>query len=78
MPVKNLHLQQFRSASLITHFSHLRMDLKKLKEFFVLKHVRKKNLFQFKMEFAAAQESFYKLSSKNSFSLLKQAATGVT
>ena len=47
MPVENLHLQQFRSASLIINSSHLRMDLKKMKEVFVFWYVRNKSLFQF-------------------------------
>ena len=47
MPVENLHLQQFRSASLIINSSHLRTNLKKLKEVFVVWYVRNKSLFQF-------------------------------
>ena len=75
---EKLHLQQFRSAALTTHFSHLRMELKKLKEVFVMKHVRKKILFLFaklssQLPWKASGSYLVK-----QFSLLKQAATGVS
>ena len=41
------HLQQFRSATLVTRFSQLRMNLRKLKEVFVAWYVMNKIIFQF-------------------------------
>ena len=47
MHVENLHLQQFRSASLIIHFSQIIMDLKKVEEVFLFQYLMNENLFHF-------------------------------
>ena len=44
---EKLHLQQFRSASLVIHFSQVIMDLKKVEEVFVFQYLRNENLFHF-------------------------------